>query len=135
MKTFRILLLTLAALLVCGTAAQAKSKNPTTKVEVIVFHGVKQCETCKAIKKNSEEVAQSLKSDKVTYRVVDFSKDEGKAEAEKYKIAWTSLVLVKHDAAGNETVNNLSQYAIKNARTNTADFRKKLAAEIKKMLK
>lgn len=135
MKTLKIMMLAIVALFVCGAVAQAKSKSKGTTVEVIVFHGVKQCETCKAIKKNSEEVVKGLKNTKVTYRVVDFSKDEGKAEAEKYKVAWTSLVLVKRDANGKETVNNLSEYAIKNARTNTQEFRKKLTAEIKKMLK
>lgn len=126
-------MLSLLAVVLCGTVCNAKSK--ATSVEVIVFHGVKQCETCKAIKKNSEEVVQELKNKKVTYKVVDFSKDENKALAEKYQIAWTSLVLVKHDSKGNETVNNISKFAIKNARTNTPEFRKQLAVEIKKMLK
>ncbi len=44
-------------------------------------------------------------------------------------------VLIKHDAQGKETVNNLSEFAIKNARTNTAEFRKQLVKEIKEMAK
>ena len=44
-------------------------------------------------------------------------------------------MLIKHDAQGKETVNNLSKFAIKNARTNTAEFRKQLVVEIKKMMK
>lgn len=137
MKTFKIFLFAVVAMLAIGTVCQAKGKNKSkqTTVEVIVFHGVKQCETCKAIKKNSEEVVKGMKNARVTYRVVDFSKDENKAEAEKYQIAWTSLVLVRHNANGTETVNNISKYAIQNARTNTAEFRKQLAVEIKKLLK
>lgn len=136
-RLIKMLSLVLLAVVLTGTTASAASKETT--VEVIVFHGVKQCETCKAIKKNSQEVVESqfknLRNGKrVVYRVVDFSKPEGKDLAKKYEIAWTSLVLIKH-VGDKETVNNMSQYAIKNARTNTAEFRKGLAKAIKKMLK
>lgn len=108
-------------------------------VEVIVFHGVKQCETCQAIKKNTKEVideqfADQVKAGKLTYRIVDFSLDENKALAEKYQIAWTSLVIISHDEMGNESVNNISKYAIGNARTNTPEFRTKFAAMVKTAL-
>lgn len=138
MKMFKFLSLAiLAVMFVCNTAYAANNKE--TLVEVIVFHGVKQCETCKAIKANSQDVVASQfqnpgKNKKVVYRVIDFSKPENKKIAEKYEIAWTSLVLVKHQN-GKETVNNISKFAIKNARTNTSMFKKQLAKDIKKMLK
>lgn len=108
-------------------------------VEVIVFHGVKQCETCQAIKKNTKEVideqfAQEVKDGKVSFRIVDFSLDENKALAEKYQIAWTSLVIITHDEMGNESVNNMSKYAIGNARSNTPEFRTKFAEAVKTAL-
>ena len=71
----------------------------------------------------------------VSYRVVDFSKPEGKDEAKKYEIAWTSLLLIRHDAGDKETVRNISKFAIENARTNTEKFRKQLAEDIGKLLK
>lgn len=135
MKALKFILLTLIAVITCGTMVNAENKSDAAKVEVIVFHGVRQCETCKAIKKNTEEVVKELKNADVVYRVVDFSQESGKAEAEKYKVAWTSLIIVKHEADGKETVNNLSQFAIKNARTNTDEFRKQLATDINKLLK
>jgi hypothetical protein len=139
MRTFRIFMLSLLAVFVCGISCDAKKKVANT-VEVAVFHGVKQCETCKAIKKNSQEVVEQYfkktgKGNKVVYKVIDFSQEANKAIAEKYQIAWTSLLLIKKDTQGKETVNNLSQFAIKNARTNTEEFRKQLVVEIKKMLK
>ena len=90
-----------------------------------------------AIKKNSQEVAEELAADgkNVSYRVVDFSKPEGKDEAKKYEIAWTSLLLIRHDAGDKETVRNISKFAIENARTNTEKFRKQLAEDIGKLLK
>lgn len=109
------------------------------KVEVLVFHGVKQCETCEAIKKNTREVveekfANPADGKEVVFRIVDFSKPENKEIAEKYEIAWTSVLLVKKDADGQETVENISNFAIKNARTNTEEYRKGLADTITKML-
>lgn len=133
MRTLRLIMLTLAALAAC--CAMAQGEGDQAKVEVIVFHGVRQCETCKAIKKNAQEVVEAMKNPDVEYRVVDFSQQPGKAEAEKYKVAWTSLIVVRHEADGTETVDNLSQFAIKNARANTGEFRKQLAEDINKRLK
>ena len=82
------------------------------------------------------EVAKTLSGGKkVVYKVIDFSKPENKKLAEKYQIAWTSLLLIKHGADGKETVKNLSEYAIENARTNTEAFRKTLANDIRALLK
>ena len=108
MKTVKIMLPLLAALMFGNgvVRAQNEAKHDKPAVEVVVFHGVKQCQTCQAIKKNSQEVAEELAADgkNVSYRVVDFSKPEGKDEAKKYEIAWTSLLLIRHDAGDKETV-------------------------------
>ena len=139
MKTVKIMLPLLAALMFGNgvVRAQNEAKHDKPAVEVVVFHGVKQCQTCQAIKKNSQEVAEELAADgkNVSYRVVDFSKPEGKDEAKKYEIAWTSLLLIRHDAGDKETVRNISKFAIENARTNTEKFRKQLAEDIGKLLK
>lgn len=139
MKTLKVLsLIMLAMVLVCN-GAYATENAKETLVEVIVFHGVKQCQTCEAIKKNTKEVVESQfknpgKDKKVVYKVVDFSKPENKKLAEKYEIAWTSVVLVKHAPDGKEVVNNISKFAIENARTNTEVYRKQLADDITKLL-
>ena len=116
MKTVKIMLPLLAALMFGNgvVRAQNEAKHDKPAVEVVVFHGVKQCQTCQAIKKNSQEVAEELAADgkNVSYRVVDFSKPEGKDEAKKYEIAWTSLLLIRHDAGDKETVRNISKFAI-----------------------
>ena len=96
MKTVKIIAALLAALLLTGCSvkvmfgngvvrAQNEAKHDKPAVEVVVFHGVKQCQTCQAIKKNSQEVAEELAADgkNVSYRVVDFSKPEGKDEAKR----------------------------------------------------
>lgn len=128
----------LAILFCCfAMVAQAQNKNTST-VEVIVFHGAKQCQTCLAIKKHAAEVVSELAkklpaNEKVVYKVIDTTKPENKKIAEKYEIAWTSLLLIKHDNTGKETVNNISEFAIQTARTNTAEFKKVLEQDIRNM--
>ena len=139
MKLMYIALLAMVMMWGKAIAANRVSAKAAT-VEVVVFHGVKQCQTCQAIKKNSQEVAVEVAKTlsggkKVVYKVIDFSKPENKKLAEKYQIAWTSLLLIKHGADGKETVKNLSEYAIENARTNTEAFRKTLANDIRALLK
>lgn len=141
MKNSKVSLFSLFfALVFCCISASlnAEVKEPET-VEVLVFHGVKQCETCQAIKKNTKEVVEQnfnsgADQGKVTFRIVDFSQPENKAIAEKYEIAWTSVVLIKHTADGKEEVKNISKMAIENARTNTPVYREKLSDEIKALI-
>ena len=142
MKQMKLMYIALLAMvMMCGKAIAANRVSAkAATVEVVVFHGVKQCQTCQAIKKNSQEVAVEVAKTlgvgkKVVYKVIDFSKPENKKLAEKYQIAWTSLLLIKHGADGKETVKNLSEYAIENARTNTEAFRKTLANDIRTLLK
>ena len=65
MKTVKIMLPLLAALMFGNgvVRAQNEAKHDKPAVEVVVFHGVKQCQTCQAIKKNSQEVAEELAAD------------------------------------------------------------------------
>lgn len=65
MKTVKIILPLLAALMFGNgvVRAQNEAKHDKPAVEVVVFHGVKQCQTCQAIKKNSQEVAEELAAD------------------------------------------------------------------------
>ena len=142
MKQMKLMYIALLAMvMMCGKAIAAnRASAKAATVEVVVFHGVKQCQTCQALKKNSQEVATEVAKTlgvgkKVVYKVVDFSKPENKKLAEKYQIAWTSLLLIKHGADGKETVKNLSEYAIENARTNTEAFRKTLSEDIRTLLK
>lgn len=53
MKTVKIMLPLLAALMFGNgvVRAQNEAKHDKPAVEVVVFHGVKQCQTCQAIKK------------------------------------------------------------------------------------
>lgn len=107
-------------------------------VEVLYFHGKQRCLTCQAIEKETKELIDSqfrdaVKSGKVRFRVVDITKPENEALADKYEITWSSLVLVKYDN-GKETSENLTQFTFANALSNPAQFKEELAAKINQML-
>ena len=134
---FLIALIILAA---CGSDAQIKEDAPENGVEVLYFYGKQRCATCQAIEKETEalidsQFADAVKSGKVRLRMIDITKSENEAIADKYEITWSSLVLAKYNNGKEETSENLTQFAFANARSNPAQFKKELAAKINEMLK
>ncbi len=77
------------------------------------------------------EFAAQLADGSLALRVTDITENE--ALANKYEIAWSSL-LVNHREGGKEQVRNLTQFAFANARTNPDKFKAGLKAEIEKLL-
>ena len=139
MKHLLILLALMIGLTACAADAQKKEDTPKDGVEVLYFHGKQRCATCQAIEKETKalidsQFADAVKSGKVRFRVVDITKSENEALADKYEITWSSLVIVKYNN-GKETAENLTQFAFANARSNPAQFKKELAAKINQMLK
>ena len=139
MKHSLILLALMIGLTACAADAQKKENMPKDGVEVLYFHGKQRCATCQAIEKETKalidsQFADAVKSGKVRFRVVDITKTENEALADKYEITWSSLVLVKYNN-GTEKAENLTQFAFANARNNPSLFKKELAAKIHQMLK
>ena len=116
--------------------AQTKVKD---HVEVMYFHGKQRCVTCMAIEKYAKEVvekdfADEKKSGKVVFKVVDISTDEGAKIAKNYRVTWSSLY-VNGWKKGKEKRNDMTQFAFKNARKHTDDFKKGVSGKIKELLK
>ena len=116
--------------------AQTKVKD---HVEVMYFHGKQRCVTCKAIEKYAKEVvekdfANEKKNGKVVFKVVDISTPEGAKIAKDYRVTWSSL-FVNGWKKGKETRNDMTQFAFKNARKHTDDFKKGVSGKIKELLK
>ena len=138
-KHILILLAVIIGLTACASDAQKKEGTSKDGVEVLYFHGKQRCATCQAIEEETKDLinsqfAEAVKSGKVRFRVVDITKSENEALADKYEITWSSLVIVKYNN-GKETAENLTQFAFANARSNPAQFKKELAAKINQMLK
>lgn len=100
------------------------------QVEVMYFHGKKRCATCVAIENETKaamenELAAEVAEGKVCMRTIDISTDEGKAIAQRYKIAFSSLIIVANPGE-SEQVDDITSFAFSNARLNAAEFRQEL---------
>ncbi|WP_300794895.1 nitrophenyl compound nitroreductase subunit ArsF family protein [uncultured Bacteroides sp.] len=136
--------LTLAS---CGMGTKNESSAQATEVgvpardcvEVLYFHGKQRCATCIAIEKNvseavSKEFAEEIKKGDVVFRVIDITKEENEAIAEKYEVTWSSLFVVGHKD-GKESVENMTDFAFKNARQSPEEFKSGVVVTVREMLK
>ena len=122
-----------------GNNTQESKKETVAKqeaaVEIIYFHGKQRCKTCIAIEKETKalvegELAELAKKGKVKFRIVDFSTDEGKKIASKYRVTFSSLFVVTPKGA-----EDLTRFAFANARSNAEGFRKELKDKVVKTIK
>lgn len=95
--------------------------------------------TCRSIERNTNELlkanfARQMKAGKVVYRVIDISKRENARMAEKYKVTWSSLFLVRHKD-GKEKAENLTEYAFAHSRRQPEVFKAGVTEKIKAALK
>ncbi len=104
MKKLLLLLAIISSFVACGNAQKqtetAATKTTENTLEVLYFHGKQRCITCRAIEMLTKEVldsdfAEAQKSGKLVFKIIDISQKENKAIAEKYEVAWSSLILNK----------------------------------------
>ena len=143
MKKVILLMLTLCLGLTACRSGNAKTNESQTAqkdgVEVLYFHGKQRCATCMAIEQEAKAVvsgqfADAVKGGKLIFRVIDITKAENEAIADKYEITWSSLVVVQHKD-GKEQAENLTKFAFANARSKPDVFRSELAKKINGWLK
>ena len=99
---------------------------------MLFFYGRQRCLTCKAIERATEEFlnvefADELGNGRLVFRKLAI--DDNEALAEKYRVTWTSLVVVGH-CRGDEKVENLTEFAFANARKSPDAFKKGLYDKI-----
>lgn len=82
----------------------------------------------------SKEFAEEIKKGDVVFRVIDITKEENEAIAEKYEVTWSSLFVVGHKD-GKESVENMTDFAFKNARQSPEEFKSGVVAKVREMLK
>ena len=97
-------------------------------VEVLCFHGAKRCATC-----IETDFAAQVAAGEVRFRMIDIAKSENEALADKYEVAWSSLLLNRW-RDGRETVTDLTKFAFANVRTNPKKFKAELRAEIQRQI-
>lgn len=106
----------------------------SAQVEVLYFHGKQRCKTCVAIENETKavmegELSAAVEEGKVSFRIIDITSDEGKPIAEKYKITFSSLLIVSNPGA-EEKVEDLTSFAFANARNNAEAFRQELQTKV-----
>lgn len=142
MKKVLLLIAVCMSMIVCsngkvGSGAEAPEKKKNV-VEVLYFHGKQRCATCIAIEKYTKELLAAKygaeqRDSELVFRNVYLTQE--KALADKYEITWSSLVVVDHDADGNEKPVNMTEFAFRNARHAPDKFKAGLAKQIDEMLK
>lgn len=144
MKNVILLMTMCLGLFACGNgntkgnkAAGEQSKKD--RVEVLYFHGKQRCATCTAIEKNAKEAiettfADELKNGTIVFKSIDISKTENEKIAEKYEVTWSSLFVSKWKD-GQESHENLTEYAFGNALTAPDTFKNGVIEKVKTLLK
>ena len=102
------------------------------RVEVLSFHTRRRCPTCRAIEQLTREVvsktfARQVADSLLVLRVVEI--DAEPELSERYRVAWSSLLL-----QGRDTVVNLTRRAFDTARKRPEEFRATLRYEIENLL-
>lgn len=142
MKKELLMIALCIGMVACGNG-NAKNESKAEKqvkkdvVEVLYFHSKQRCATCIAIEKNTKELVESafaekLNNGELVFKSVNITEEE--TLADKYEVSWSSLIIVDYDSHGKEKVENITEFAFGNARTNPDNFKKGVAEQINKML-
>jgi len=143
MKTIKFFSILTLTLILTSCNGQNKNKAASlnqaiSKIEVFDFHSTHRCVTCKAIEASTKYTldtyfSKELKTNKVTFQVIDVDKKENEKVAEKFEAAGTALILnvIKN---GKETKIDLTDFAFMNGNDQEA-FSKALKAKIDTQLK
>ena len=145
LKTLFGLLVTIVLLTSCGNASKGNKGTSVTdkvqkdRVEILYFHGAQRCITCRAIEKYTKELLDSvyskeLASGQVVYKIIDISKKENEAIADKYEVSWSSL-FVNGWKGEKESIHNMTEFAFANARNNPAQFQDGIRKKVDELLK
>lgn len=122
-----------------GKGRTEEGQSQKDHVEVLYFHSQKRCATCMAIETRTHEAieaefAEELKSGALVFKTIDISEPTNEYIADKYEIAWSSL-LVSNWKDGKETYDNITEYAFANARTSPDKFKNGVAQKLRTLLK
>ena len=141
MRKILSLLIMLLLLISCTTNPEKPtiSAPPEEGVEVIYFHGKQRCLGCVAIENLTKEViendfAEEVNEGKVVFYVIDYTKPENEAIAEKYEAAWSSLYVTQHKA-GKETIHDMTEFGFSYAKGEPEVFKQGLKEKIENSLK
>ena len=96
-------------------------------VNVVYFHGKQRCKTCLNIQEIAKNTVaeQFAGNENVKFVEIDFSEKANEAMAEKYEVAWSSLIIVK-----GEKYENMTDEAFCKANNDAAGLSSSIAQKI-----
>ena len=128
----RLLTLFTLLLVACGGNGRSQASTPEAargqtepsgRVEVLYFHGKKRCATCIAIEQLTKETVEGLGRRDVTVRILEIGQNEELAQ--RYGVAWSSLLVVRGDS-----VRDLTRMGFSLARSSPEEFRARLTETV-----
>ncbi len=145
MKHLFYLLFSTLLLSSCGNSINKNNEESQVKklqadrIEILYFHGAQRCITCRSIEANTFALLDSLYSKemadgKILYKVIDISKKENEAIAEKYEVTWSSL-FVNGWKNSKENINNMTEFSFSHAKNSPDQFKKGIKIKIDELLK
>ena len=134
-----ILALCVGVVACSGGKRGSVAENQQTKkdvVEVLYFHGAQSCASCKAIERTTEELLEeyeeAIDQGELIYSKLDLIDNEERAE--KYGVAWSSLLVIAYDNEGSEQVTDLTDHAYTDVMTDSERLKTRLRATINNYL-
>lgn len=114
-----------------------ESNAAADRVEVLYFHTRRRCATCQAIESRTRELVEQEYSreaaeGRLVLRIIDISQDPDTAE--RYGVAWSSLLISRNGGESREHVEDLTTFAFANARNAPGKFREGLKRKIDDMI-
>lgn len=123
----------------CSSSDHSNGNDTSSNVnsdglKVYAFHGTRQCETCKNMKKYTKATLdkyfkEELKSGEIVYQVVDVDDEANYKLAEKFEATGTALMINKVKN-GKDQIEDWSEFAFEFAPGEQAEFE----AEFKQMV-
>lgn len=109
-----------------STTISAVDQNKSDHIEILYFHGAKRCVTCRAVETHTKALldsvyAKQIAKGEIVYKVIDISKKENEAIANKYEVTWSTL-LINDWKDGKEAVKDMTRFSFSTARTTPQKF-------------
>jgi thiol-disulfide isomerase/thioredoxin len=114
-------------------------KKAASKLEIVYFHSTNRCKTCNSVENNArklleENFSDQMKNGAITFASLNIDEDQNKAIAEKYQIAYSTLLLIDH-STDKEQVTDFTETAFQYAKNEPEKYISLLKDEITKLIK
>jgi len=133
---YAILLLVSFVISGCGSSGNKPSGDnqifdPKATVNIIYFHGKHRCTTCDAIREMAQQYMTEnfTNGEAVNLAILDYTDPLNREMADKYRVAYTTLIV-----AGRDDFSNLTELAFSQILRNPDRVKAELNAEVNRFL-